>query len=270
MPRPHSLPSALACTLLLALLAPAGAHAHGDAEGVERFHEHLDDYEKEVSKLSEELDALVADAAAGRELGGALEELVHHWEEVGVHAAIERKASRLYPPVWQALVAFRKAAEGGADAAALRERARALRAALWQGLGGVKLAAAQVEAAEAGPSEASAGSGGAEDPQETLAAIRDALDRAVEAYEAGEVERAESLVHEAYVSRFEGLEGDLIERDAELVSDLEQAFNARLPMLLQEGAETRAVRAEVRGMKESLERAGELLRETEGERSEVF
>lgn len=266
----------IAALLALALAAPV--HAHGDTSGAKRFHEHLDDYGEEVAALSEEVDALVAKAAAGRDLSdGDLDGLVDRWEAVGVHAAIERKASPLYPGVWQALIRFREAAEGGAAEAELRERARALRAALWQGLGAVKLAASQVEEVEAAdaaaaeePAAGPAGDGARGDPRAAVAAIQGALDRAAEAYAEGEVERAESMVHSAYMTRFEGLEGDLIARDAELVSDLEEAFNARLPLLMQRGADAEAVRAEVRAMKDSLERAGELLHEAEGERSEVF
>lgn len=264
--RPCRLPSLLA-SLALALLPASGAlFAHGDVD-VDDFQLHLDDYEAEVLELSADVDALVADALAGAATGAALEALIDHWEEVGVHAAIESKSPPLYPGIWQALIAFREAVAGDAGESALAERADAVRAALWQGLGGVKLAASQVAdgaAATADPGSEPAAAAA------TIAAIGEALDAAAAAYAEGDLDRAESLIHDAYMNRFEGLEGALIAEDAALVSDLEEAFNARLPLLMQRGADLETVRAEVRAIRESLARAGVLLREAAGERSEVF
>ena len=256
-----SVPALLATLVLLFL--PVFGQAHGDDEGVEDFHEHLDDYAQEVDRFSARVHELVDRRVAGEELTEAqLDGLIDAWEEVDVHLAMELEATPLYPGVWQALIGFRQAAEAGVPVAELRERADAVRDALMQGLGGLRLAAAQVEKAAA--------SGSGPEPMDadaSLDAIVEALDAAVAAYEADDLARAESLIHEAYRQRFEDLEGDLSEQDSELVSDLEAAFNARLPLLMQEGAALARVQAEVRAMEESLERARRLLQGRDAGRS---
>jgi hypothetical protein len=262
---PRGSASALLATLAL-LLLPVLGHTHGGDEGLEAFHEHLDDYAQEVDRLSARFHELVDRRVEGEDLGDAeLDGLIDAWEEVDVHLAIERKATPLYPGIWQALIGFRQAAEAGAPVAELRDRADAVRAALLQGLGGVRLAASQVDrAAPSGSAPESM------DADASLDAILEGLDAAVAAYEADDPARAESLIHRVYMERFEGLEGDLIEQDPELVSDLEAAFNARLPLLIQDGAALDAVQAEVRDMKQSLERSRELLQGRDAGRSEVF
>lgn len=259
---------ALLATLLL-LLLPVLGQAHGDEVGVEAFDQHLDHYAHEVEQLSSRFQRLVDRRIAGEEPSEAqLDALIDAWEEVDVHLAIELKATPLYPGVWQALIGFRQAAAAGAPVSELRERADAMRDALLQGLGAVRLAASQVDRSAAATAPDAAA--GPMDADASLDAIDAALDAAVAAYRAGEPARAEALIHEAYMERFEGLEGDLIEQDPELVSDLEAAFNARLPLLIQQGAALDAVRAEVRAMKQSLERAHGLLQDRDAERSEVF
>jgi hypothetical protein len=141
-------------------------------------------------------------------------------------------------------------------------------AALWQGFGALRLAASQV-GSEAG-SPAVAGSQGAESGPETVDRIVADLDRAVAAYEADQLGRAEGLIHAAYMSRFEGLEGDLIERDPELVTSLERDFNATLPLLMQQGASMAEVRTVLQSMKEQLATASAILESAEQSRSEVF
>lgn len=258
--------SALLAALAL-LFVPVTGSAHGDDEGVEAFHEHLDDYAQEVDRLSARVQELVDRRVEGSEPGEAqLDGLIDLWEEVEVHVVIERKATPLYPGIWQALIGFRQAAESGVPVAELRDRADAVRDALLQGLGAVRLAASQVDRDEAA---ATAGAGPM-DADASLDLIVEALDNAVAAYREDDLAQAESLIHEAYMQQFEGLEGDLIEQDPELVSDLEAAFNARLPLLMQEGAELDAVQAEVRDMKRSLQRARELLQDRDAGRSEVF
>ena len=96
------------------------------------------------------------------------------------------------------------------------------------------------------------------------------LEQAVAAYEANELARAEGLIHQTYMSRFEGLEGDLIERNPELVSSLERDFNATLPLLMQQRAGSEEVQATLRSMTERLETAGAILESVEQTRPEVF
>ena len=140
--------AAIAAIAALGLTAypftPALAHGELDAGHVAEFHRHLDDYKEEIGELTAEIGAIASDPPAGDGAGAAVDELVEHWEEVGVHAAIERKATVTYPDIWQALVAFRQAVEQERGPAAVRAAADDLQAALWQGYGALRLAASRV------------------------------------------------------------------------------------------------------------------------------
>jgi hypothetical protein len=256
--------SRLALAALLAVAAPL-AGAHGDGEGVDEFHEHIDDFEVEVAEL-----AAFADELAARP--GPLPEsettgLIDAWEAVEIHEAIELKATPLYPPVWQTLIGLKQALENGAGDAALAERSAAFHGSLLQGLGALKLAASQVRAGTAPVAEAH----GDEDVATTVAAIRDALDDAVAHYAEGDLAGAEAEIHEAYMQRFEGLEGELIALDADLVSTLEADFNANLPLRMQDGADLERVRARVDVMGERLDRVERLLEAAaDDETPEIF
>ena len=85
------------------------------------------------------------------------------------------------------------------------------------------------------------------------------LEAAVEAYEAGNESRAQSLVKGTYLSNFEGIEGALIEQDPALVEELEADFNERLLGLFAENASVSAVEDRVATMEERLERAETIL-----------
>lgn len=103
-----------------------------------------------------------------------------------------------------------------------------------------------------------------------IAAILEWLDEAAAVYEQDDAKRAEAIVHETYMGIFEGLEGDLIERDPELVTQLELDFNAGLPTLFQQGAPMDAVRSQLDAMRDRLETAKEHLAEAEAERPSIF
>ena len=105
---------------------------------------------------------------------------------------------------------------------------------------------------------------------ETIQRILADLDAAVAAYGDGELARAEELIHATYMNRFEGLEGDLIARDPDLVSSLEKDFNATLPLLMQEGASMARVNETLAAMRRQLETASGILEDVEQSRSEVF
>ena len=96
------------------------------------------------------------------------------------------------------------------------------------------------------------------------------LRSALEIYEKGDAKEAETRVLAAYINVFEGLEGDLIEIDPELVSQLELDFNAGLPSLFQEGAPVSEVRAYYEKMEARLQKAKRFLDQAEVERSSVF
>lgn len=138
-------PSWITALLLLCLAvhpdSPALAHGEVDEGHLEEFHLHLDDYEEEVEALIGDVRGIVSARSDGRSAGPGVDELIEHWEEVGVHAAIETKATVTYPDIWQTLVAFRQAVEKDRDADAVATAARDLEAALWQGYGALRLAA---------------------------------------------------------------------------------------------------------------------------------
>lgn len=266
------LAAAFALWALCILPVPqAAAHGEADEEMLAEFHEHLDDYRAEIDALRAELAPILDGYAADQAVKPRVEALIEHWEEVAVHAAIERKATVTYPGVWQALIALQQAVDGGRPPADVRAAGERVEAALWQGFGALKLAASQVGSGMGASAVATADAAdAAESGPETIARIIADLEQAVAAYEANELSRAEGLIHETYMTRFEGLEGDLIERDPDLVTALERDFNATLPLLMQQGASMQEVEATLQSMKEQLETAGTILESVERSRSEVF
>lgn len=144
---PHRTPGSpllIAGLLAGALLLPAGAAAHGDAgEHVEEFREHMDDYAAEIRSLVDEVEAVVRDYGDGNRAEEAVNRLVESWEEAEYHEAVEEVASPLYPPIWQAINGLRQAVDEGAEAAEVRERADRLIAAFHEGMGGLRLEAAE-------------------------------------------------------------------------------------------------------------------------------
>lgn len=267
MHHPKSLLHALGLFCLATLAAPAAVgHGEVDEDMIAEFHLHLDDFREDVHHLIEELEPVVAAHDAGENTEAAVAELIEHWEEVGLHAAVESKAMALYPGIWQAIIALQQAAGSDANTAEVAAAAERVKAALWQGFGAVRLAASQVEAGSAPAVAESAPLSG----PETVARIIADLEQAVAAYRADELAKAEALIHQTYMSRFEGLEGDLIARDPELVSNLEKDFNATLPLLMQRNAAMDEVNATLATMKRQLETASDILEDVERSRSEVF
>ncbi len=143
--RHYRIAAMVALCLAAQPFSPAFAHGEIDAEHLDEFHLHLDDYEEEVEELVAEIRAIASAGAGGDSAAPAPDELVEHWEEVGVHGAIETKASVTYPDIWQALVVFKQAVEEARGAEAVSAAADELEAALWQGYGALRLAAASVD-----------------------------------------------------------------------------------------------------------------------------
>lgn len=265
----HAGSTPLAATLLLgaSLLVPAGALAHGEAgEHVEEFQEHLDDYAADVRTLADSLDALARDYAAGEAGPERVQAFVDEWEEVRYHAAVETVATPLYPAIWQAISGLRQAVDEGAEAEVVHERTDAVAAALHQGMGGLRLTAARGGGAAADDHGHDEPAG----PEAAFQRIDELLDSAVAEYQAGHADDALELVRSAYFDYFEGLEGGLIEVDAQRVARLEEDFNGALPQLLESGASVDEVREQVQAMKESLDTAEGQLEEAGDGSSEVF
>lgn len=262
-------PVAAIVTIAGAAFLPATVLATGVAgDHVQAFEQHIDDYEAGVGKLAAELDDVVARYKAGGDTDAAIAEFIQSWEAVKYHGAVETVATPMYPPIWQGINGLRTAINQDAGLEQVRKRKAELLAALHQGLGALKYKA---QAGEDGSASANAGDHHDDDGVHgTMERIRDHLDRTVAAYADGNSDKATGLIQDAYFHNFEGLEGGLIEADADLVTRLEEAFNAELPGLIQKGAPVDEVRAKVDAMKERLERAEKLLEAREDEKGKVF
>lgn len=260
-PRMH-----LLATPLLALALAGAAHAHGEyGEHVEHFEDHLDTYAADVEAMAATID----DVAAGDK---NMDALVEQWEAVKIHGAVEEVAAPLYPPVWAGISQLRNALDNDANDAVVEARADQLKAALNQGLGALKWAAASGGQASEDRHDDEYGhdeSHGATGPA-AVDTIVDELEQAVALYEDDKLEQAQALIQKAYLQRFEYLEGDLIEQDAKLVAALEEDFNGHLPTLMRDGADMAAVNARLDTMRERLNRARQMLADSDNDKPDVF
>lgn len=227
----------------------------------------LDDYTKEVEWMIEKITTMVDTYEKKGVKAAKSEMVVDYWEEVKFHAAVETNYVPVYASIWQGLFGVRTAIENKEPVANVRKQLDLLEQALWQGLGAVKLAAqfqqkgllAKVENTD-GPTK----------PVDTLEEIKHRLDRVVAKYAERLSEEATEIVHDTYLTRFEGVEGDLIAQDADLVEDLEKDFNVTLPVAIKEGASVNKVRDIVVAMQAKLDKAKSLLQIAEKNRKDVF
>lgn len=257
----------LAALGLMALLAAGPAMANGPiGDHVNDLQAHLSEYSDEVVWLIDQVDGIVADYARGGLATAHPEAVVEHWEAVKFHAAIESNYVPVYASIWQGLFGVRQAIEQEQPIADVRAQQALLEQSLWQALGAVKVAAqfqqrglvAVIEGTEATT------------PAGTLEEVKQRLDRVVAKYAERLPEEALSIVFDTYLTRFEGVEGDLIEQDAALVEDLEVDFNVTLPQAIERNASVDELRAVVQTMQGKLERAQVLLEEAEENRASVF
>ncbi len=252
------------------------AHSHeGPGEHVQTFEKHLDAYVADVERLSTLLDEIAGQYAAEKDVQPAIDAFIEEWEVKKYHEAVETVSIPLYPPIWAAISVMQQAAKEKASVREFVMSVRGVRDALHEGMGGIRLAAAQrVQGVEATQNRAAmqpaAGQSERPDSQDEIKAIKAALDSAVEKYAGGDAEAAKSLIGDAYLHRFEGLEGDLIAQDAELVSTLEKEFNVDLPVLINSGKPQQEVVAMVEQMKARLDKAAELLAGVDEKKSSVF
>lgn len=131
------------------LLLAGAAFAHGeDDESVAEFHLHLDDYSAEIDGFVGEVNAIVDSYRAEEDVRSGVDGLIGRWEEVAVHGAIETHAMVTYPTIWQRMLGFQQAVLEGRSADAVADAGAALEAALWQGFGALRLAAARREAGD--------------------------------------------------------------------------------------------------------------------------
>lgn len=107
-------------------------------------------------------------------------------------------------------------------------------------------------------------------PVETMDEIKQLLDRVVAKFAERLPDEATEIVHDTYLTRFEGVEGMLIEQDAALVEDLEKDFNVTLPLAIKDNLSVDEVRRVVQAMQAKLDHAKSLLVEAEKNRQDVF
>lgn len=252
---------------MLSILFAGHVAANGEiGDHVNNMKEHMDQYIEEVSWLMEQIDGVVSTYGERGLQGVDPEEVTNFWEEVDFHSAIEVNHVPTYASIWQGLFGVRTAIEAEQTLNEVRSQQALLEQALWQALGAVKLAAdlqqrGVIEAIEI--TEATT-------PLETMDEIIQRLNRVVAKYAERLPDEATEIIHETYLTRFEGLEGTLIERDADLVVDLEVDFNVTLPQAIQNNASLDDVRGVVQSMQGKLDRARELLVEAEENRASVF
>lgn len=276
MTRIRELAGAAAVAAVLLLPISSAALAHGKAgEEVAEFYEHMDVYASNINSLIATIEGIVADYEPGASYAEEIEALTKQWETVDFHMAVETKATPLYPPIWAALERFSTALKEGAPIGTVRARAEDMIAALWQGYGALKLLAVRQEHGHPNRGHHYDHDEGEHAPAQTsgdavIDTINDNLEQVLALYKKSQSEAAQELIYNTYMQYFEGIEGDLIEQNAELVAGLEVAFNATLPRLIKNHAPVEKVAAQIEAMQKDLDKARELLAAAERQESSVF
>lgn len=237
-------------------------------EHVNHLSDNIDTYSEEITWLSTKVEAMINRYQEGGVEAAKPEQLVEYWEEVKFHSAIETNYVPVYASIWQGLFGVKGALEEQAPMEEILKQQRFLEQSLWQALGAVKLAAQyqdkglteKVATTQANPSNS----------LEALDAIKSRLDRVVAKYAEKLPKEAVGIVHDTYLNLFEGVEGELISLDAELVEDLEKDFNVILPQAIQNGQSLDDVRDVVDTMKGKIDTAHALLEQSAQERKDVF
>ncbi len=254
--------------LLFAGLFSTQSFANGSiGEHVNHLQDNIPGYTRDVNWMVSQVDGLVSAYAQGGQQAVKTGQLAEFWEAVDFHAAIETQYVPVYASIWQGLFGVKGAIDGGKPVAEVREQQQLLNAALWQGLGAVKLAA---QYQQKGLLAAVQTSTGPTTPVETLEEIKHRLDKSVAKYAEQLSDEALGIVHDTYLHLFEGVEGALIEQDAALVEDLEKDFNVTLPKAIQDGASVDDTRAIVVAMQAKLDTCKMLLQDAEKNRKDVF
>ncbi len=254
----------VALLFLLAIVTPAFAQESNGDSVAQADALDVDHYEQEVAGMLDTTDTIVADYAQGDDVTHRVDELVDTWENVDFHEALETNAILLYPPIWIALGGLREAVDVPGAVPDARQWQSRLNAALYEALGALKLVASRPEASAAPTSTAG------DDDRPTITIIQDNLNQVGTRYRNGDADGARTLIHQTYMQRFEGVEGDLIEQDADLVTDLEMDFNATLPLLIDKSAPADKVDAQIETMNGKLDRAQTLMDKVDEDRGSVF
>lgn len=253
---------------LLLLLALAGKASADGAVGdhINDLKGNLENYAREVVWMIEQIDGIVESYQSGGLKGAKPDRVVEIWETVDFHSAIEVNYVPVYASIWQGLFGVKTAIEKEAPVPEVRQQQRILEQALWQALGAVKLASQyQAQGLISAGSERVATT-----PPEILVEVGQRLDRVLAKYAERLTDEATAIVFDTYLSRFERVEGAIIEQDAELVESLEIDFNVTLPKAMKDGASVDEVRKIIVAMQAKLSSAGELLKAADEKRQSVF
>jgi hypothetical protein len=261
--------SALLAVSVMSLSMVTGhAMANGAiGDHVNNLHAHIGEYTEEVEWLESKFGGVV-DAYGNKDKSLKTDALMEYWEEVDFHSAIETQYVPIYASIWQGIYGVKVAIDEGKPIDVVRHEQEKLNHALWQALGAVKLASqyqkrglvGEVQTTEVEPTTGPA----------VIDDIKTRLDRVVAKYAEQLNEVATTLVHDTYLQRFEGVEGDLIAKDAALVESLEKDFNVTLPQAISQDKSVDGVRSVVETMQSKLDKARVLLVEAEKGRKDVF
>jgi hypothetical protein len=257
----------LASAVTFSMLSSQALANGAIGDHVNNLHAHIGEYTEEVHWLESKFGSVV-DAYEAKDKSLKTDALIEYWEEVDFHSAIETQYVPIYASIWQGIYGVKVAIDEGKPVAEVRVEQEKLNHALWQALGAVKLASQyqkkglvnKVQTTEKEPTTG----------PEVIDDIKTRLDRVVAKYAEQLHEVATTLVHDTYLQRFEGVEGDLIAKDAALVEDLEKDFNVTLPQAISKDTGVDAVRKVVESMQTKLDRARALLVEVEQSRKDVF
>ncbi|WP_394223497.1 hypothetical protein [Alteromonas gracilis] len=257
----------LASAVTLSMLSTAALANGAIGDHVNNLHAHINEYTEEVHWLESKFGSVV-DAYEAKDKSLKTDALIEFWEEVDFHSAIETQYVPIYASIWQGIYGVKVAIDEGKPVKDVRMEQEKLNHALWQALGAVKLASQYqkkglVDKVQTTKNEPTTG-------PEIIDDIKTRLDRVVAKYAEQLHEVAITLVHDTYLQRFEGVEGDLIAKDAALVEDLEKDFNVALPQAISKDKGVDAVRKVVESMQAKLDRARTILVDVEQSRKDVF
>ena len=245
------------------------AAANGEiGDHVNDLQAHLSQYEEEVNWFIDEVNEIVHTYEMQDSESAVTDVLIDNWESVDFHAAIETNYIQIYASIWQGIYGVKSNIDEASDISLVTQEKINLERSLWQALGAVKLAAKYQQEGVFGGQQTT----GSQilSSSETLEEIKASLDRSVAKFAERLPEEATDIVLETYLQLFEGLEGDLITQNADLVEDLEKDFNVTLPQALNSDSTLSEVRSVVESMKGKLDRSKILLGEAENSRREVF
>ncbi|MFT5711264.1 MAG: hypothetical protein ACI8QT_001969 [Halioglobus sp.] len=268
MPR-VSLYQTLGRITLLAALAIQPAYAGGEVgDHVNHLSDNLENYAKEVDWLIDKVDDIVDRFEKDGASAAHPEAVLDHWEAVDFHAAIESSFVPAYASIWQGLYGLKVSIENNSSPHVVRQEQEKLQQALWQSLGAVRLAAQfqdrglldKVALRQGAPSNSN----------EALEEVAMRLDTVVAKYAEQLNKEAVTIVHETYLNLFEGVEGELITLDADLVEALEKDFNVTLPLAIQNNVGVDNIRGVVVDMQDKIGMAIALLQQAKKTKKSVF